>query len=196
MRRYSRTELDMIDLSFVQAELGIEDVQVDADPCLIANVLNTIVFTSLVDNGLCFGDLLSCTADIEVSLLYSQLYRFARSLFCFSGDEEVLFCLVDFSLCRAAVIEGIGYAGSDIPAAAIGIESGEVIVRPAVAAANGNGRLIASIGDGDVSFRFLNGKGRLEDFRTISHGVVRRFLKGNIVGIERQLVIGQVELRL
>ena len=54
--------LDMIDLSFVQAELGIEDVQVDADPCLIANVLNTIVFTSLVDNGLCFGDLLSCTA--------------------------------------------------------------------------------------------------------------------------------------
>lgn len=134
--------LDMIDLSFVQAELGIEDVQVDADPCLIANVLNTIVFTSLVDNGLCFGDLLSCTADIEVSLLYSQLYRFARSLFCFSGDEEVLFCLVDFSLCRAAVIEGIGYAGSDIPAAAIGIESGEVIVRPAVAAANGNGRLL------------------------------------------------------
>lgn len=73
----------MVDLSFVQAELGIKNVQVDADTCLIADVLDTIVFAGLVDNGLRFFDLLSCAADIEVGLLDGELHRFARGLFRF-----------------------------------------------------------------------------------------------------------------
>ena len=48
--------LDVVDLGFVEAQLGIEDVQVDADSGLVTDILDTIVFTGLVDNGLRFFD--------------------------------------------------------------------------------------------------------------------------------------------
>mgnify|MGYP006964171561 CR=1 FL=1 len=67
------------------------------------------------------------TADVEVGLLDFQLDGFAGLLFRFTGDEEVLFGLVDFSLGRAAVIEIIGDASSYFPAALIGIDAGKVL---------------------------------------------------------------------
>ena len=185
----------MVDLGLVEAQLGIEDVQVDADTGLVTDVLDTVIFTGLVDDGLRFFDLLGRTADVEVGLLDLELDRFTGLLFRFPGDEEVLFGLVDFGLGSAAIIEIIGYASCYLPASLIGIDAGEGVVSPVIAASNGYSRFIAGISDVDTAFRFLDGNGCLEDFRPILHGVVHRFLKGNIIGIERQLMVGQVELR-
>ena len=60
--------LDMVDLGFVEAQLGIEDVQVDADAGLVTDILDTIVFTGLVDDGLRFFDLLGGTARVFCSV--------------------------------------------------------------------------------------------------------------------------------
>ena len=157
--------LDMVDLGFVEAQLGIEDVQVDADAGLVPAILDTIVFTGLVDDGLRFFDLLGGTADVEVGLLDFQLDGFAGLLFRFTGHEEILFGLVDFSLRRAAIIEVISDASTDVPAAFIGIDAWEGVVGPVIAACNGDSRPIAGIGDVDVTFCLLDGNGCLEDFR-------------------------------
>ena len=82
----------------VEAQLGIEDVQVDADTGLVTDVLDTVIFTGLVDDGLRFFDLLGRTADIEVGLLDLELDRFTGLLFRFPGDEEILFGLSDLAL--------------------------------------------------------------------------------------------------
>ena len=80
--------LDMVDLGFVEAQLGIEDVQVDADAGLVTDILDTIVFTGLVDDGLRFFDLLGGTADVEVGLLDFQLDGFAGLLFRFTATRR------------------------------------------------------------------------------------------------------------
>lgn len=111
----------------VEAQLGIEDVQVDADTGLVTDVLDTVIFTGLVDDGLRFFNLLGRTADVEVGLLDLELDRFTGLLFRFPGDEEVLFGLVDFGLGSAAIIEIIGYASCYLPASLIGIDAGKVL---------------------------------------------------------------------
>ena len=119
--------LDMVDLGFVEAQLGIEDVQVDADAGLVTDILDTIVFTGLVDDGLRFFDLLGGTADVEVGLLDFQLDGFAGLLFRFTGDEESLFGLVNFGLGRTAVVETISDTSTDVPAALVSIDTRKVL---------------------------------------------------------------------
>ena len=95
--------LDMVDLGFVEAQLGIEDIQVDANTSLIADVLDTVIFLRLIDDSRRFFYALCRTADIEVCLLDFQLDRFPCLLFCFPGGKECFPCFLDFGISRAAI---------------------------------------------------------------------------------------------
>ena len=95
--------LNVVDLRFVEAQLGIEDIQVDTDAGLIADILDTVIFLGLVNDRRRFFYFLGRTADIEIGLLDFQLYRFPCLLFCFPGRKERFFGLFDSGIGSAAI---------------------------------------------------------------------------------------------
>lgn len=148
--------LDMVDLGLVEAQLGIEDIQVDADTGLVTDVLDTVIFTGLVDDGLRFFDLLGRTADIEVGLLDLELDRFTGLLFRFPGDEEILFGLSDFGFGSTTIVELISEISTNRPLTFISINARKSGITPIITTFYGYGRFIAGISDVDIIFRFLN----------------------------------------